>query len=136
MDSEDAEAARRALARIPFFSSDAVAAARLTRLQGLTNRVYKLEAAGQRFCLRIPGPGTAALIDRSAEAANARAAAATGIAPEIFHFGADGVMLTRFIDDAVTLSPERFRGDAGAIERAATALRRLHNEAKDFTRSF
>jgi thiamine kinase-like enzyme len=135
MDDHEAEA-RRALAAIPGFARDTALSARLTRLQGLTNRVYKVEAAGQRSCLRIPGLGTAALIDRSAEAANARAAAATGIAPEIFHFGADGVMLTRFIDDAETLSPERFRDDAGAVERAASALRHLHDEAKDFTRSF
>ncbi len=135
MDDHEAEA-RRALAAVPGFTRDDALSARLTRLQGLTNRVYKVEAAGERYCLRIPGPGTAALIDRSAEAANARAAAATGIAPEIFHFGADGVMLTRFIDDAETLSPERFRDDAGAVERAASALRHLHDEAKDFTRSF
>jgi thiamine kinase-like enzyme len=135
MGDHEAEA-RRAFAAIPGFARNAALSARLTPLQGLTNRVYKVEAAGQRFCLRIPGPGTAALIDRSAEAANARAAAATGIAPEIFHFGADGVMLTRFIDDAVTLSPQRFRAVPGAVERAASALRHLHDEAKDFTRSF
>jgi thiamine kinase-like enzyme len=135
MDDHEAEA-RRALAAIPGFARDTALSARLTRLQGLTNRVYKVEAAGQRFCLRIPGPGTAALIDRRAEAANARAAAATGIAPEILHFAADGVMLTRFIDDAVTLSPQRFRDVPGAVERAAWALRHLHDEAKHFTRAF
>ena len=135
MDDHEAEA-RRALAAIPGVTRDTALSARLTRLQGLTNRVYKVETAGERLCLRIPGPGTAALIDRSAEAANARAAAATGIAPEILHFGADGVMLTRFIDDAVTVSPQRFRDVPGAVERAASALRHLHDEAKHFTRSF
>ncbi len=135
MDDHEAEA-RRALAAIPDFTRDNALSARLTRLQGLTNRVYKVETADERFCLRIPGPGTAALIDRRAEGANARAAAATGIAPEIFYFGASGVMLTRFVDDAVTLSPQRFRDVPGVVERAAWALRHLHDEAKDFTRAF
>jgi thiamine kinase-like enzyme len=134
MEDHEAEA-RWALAAIPGFTRHTALSARLTRLQGLTNRVYKVEAGGQRFCLRIPGPGAAALIDRRAEEAHARAAAATGIAPEIFHFGGDGVMLTRFVD-AVTLSPQRFRDVPGAVERAASALRHLHDTAEDFTRSF
>ena len=41
---------------------------------------------------------------------NARAAAAAGVSPEIvFVDAADGLMLTRFVDGAVTMSPELFR---------------------------
>jgi thiamine kinase-like enzyme len=135
MEDDEAQA-RRALAAIPGFSPETAEAARLTRLKGLTNRVYKVETAGTRYCLRIPGAGTAALIDRHAEAAHARAAATARIAPEILYFGPDGVMLTRFVEDAVTLSPQRFRDDPGVVRRAAEALRRLHHEAGDFTRAF
>ncbi|HWT31419.1 MAG TPA: phosphotransferase, partial [Propylenella sp.] len=129
MDADEAQA-RRALAAVPGFSREAAEAAELTRLQGLTNRVFKVETADTRYCLRVPGGGTAAFIDRHAEEAHARAAAAAGIAPEILHFGADGVMVTRFVDDAVTLSPKRFRDDPGAVGRAAQALRRLHEGAR------
>jgi thiamine kinase-like enzyme len=116
------EAARRALAGTGRFTPEAVRAARFRRLKGLTNRVYKAELGPEAYCLRIPGAGTAAFIDRRAEAVNARAAAHTGVAPEVLHFGADGIMLTPFIGAAVTLSAERFRSDPGAVSRAVRAL--------------
>ena len=130
------DAARAALAATGCFAPDTVRAARLTRLEGLTNRVYKVELADRSLCLRIPGEGTAAIIDRRAEAAIARAAATVGIAPEVLYFDADGVMLTRFVEGAVTLSARRFHDDPGAVRRAAQALARLHADAPDFPREF
>jgi thiamine kinase-like enzyme len=112
-----------------------IAEARIARLKGLTNRVYRIDAAGESFCVRIPGAGTAEIIDRHAEEASARGAALAGIAPEVLHFGTDGVMVTRFVE-AETMSPAHFRASAGAVERAAAALRRLHETARSFPRSF
>ena len=109
------EGARRRLAKIPGFSPDTANAARLTRLVGFTNRVYRVEVDGRSVCLRIPGDGAAAAIDRRAEEVNARLAAKAGVAPEVLYFGEDGVMLTRFIEDAVPLRPERIRGSEGAL---------------------
>ena len=123
---DDIRQARAALASVPGFSPEAVAAARFTRLRGLTNRVYKVETEGRRYCLRIPGAGTAAIIDRRMEEQSARAAQAAGVTPEVLYFGSDGLMLTRFVDDAVTLSPARFRESAG---RSAAPHRRF----ADFT---
>src|SRR3712207_803796 len=110
------EVARKTLAATGCFAPELVGQARLTRLQGLTNRVYKVELPSRTLCLRIPGEGTAATIDRRAEEMIARAAAATDIGPEVLHFGPDGVMLTPFIESAVTLSARRFRDDPGALE--------------------
>ena len=76
--NDDDQQARQALASVPGFAPQAVAAARFTRLRGLTNRVYKVETQGMRYCLRIPGAGTAAIIDRRVEEKNARAAHAAG----------------------------------------------------------
>jgi thiamine kinase-like enzyme len=132
--SEEIQAARRALAAIPAGASSADA--EITRLGGLTNLVFKIEAGGERTCLRIPGRGTEAYIDRKVEATNARAAAVAGVSPPVLHFGEDGVMLTRFIDGAVTMSPLLFRQCAGAVERAALAFRRLHEKAPGFAFRF
>ena len=121
---------------MPGFSPEALAAARFTRLRGLTNRVYKVETDGRRYCLRIPGTGTTAIIDRRMEEQSARAAQMAGVTPEVFYFGGDGLMLTRFVDDAVMLSPARFRESAGAVGRAAQTLRRLHSNAPNFVRRF
>ena len=127
--------ARRALASLSLFPEPAVEDASITRLFGLTNEVFKIGIAGEAFCLRLPGAGTAVIIDRRREEANARAAARTGVAPEVVHFAPDGVMLTRFIE-AAPMSPERFRADPQAIVRAAQGIRTLHGEAHDFTGVF
>jgi thiamine kinase-like enzyme len=87
-------------------------------------------------CLRIPGSGAAAAVDRQAEAVNARAAAKAGVAPKVLYFGEDGVMLTRFIEDAVPLRPERILASEGALQRGAKALRNLHESSAAFAGTF
>ncbi|MFN4170658.1 MAG: phosphotransferase, partial [Pseudorhodobacter sp.] len=99
------------------------------RLGGMTNRVYRVGG----FCVRLPGKGTEAYIDRANEAAAAREAARAGISPELIHVDpATGVMVTRFLPDVVTLSPESFAARDGAVERAARSLRVLHGSGAAF----
>jgi thiamine kinase-like enzyme len=126
---------REALAALGLLPAGSRAPLPITRLPGLTNPVYKVEAEGGPVSVRIPGPGTAEIIDRRAEEAHARAAAAIGIAPAVLLFAADGLMVTRFVD-GTCMASDHFKTESGAIERAATALRRLHHEARGFTRSF
>jgi thiamine kinase-like enzyme len=128
--------ARRALAALPGFTWAAARTARLTPLPGLTNHVFKVELEAGTVCLRVPGAGTAEIIDRRKEAANARAAAEAGVAPEVLRFTGDGVMLTRFIEGAEPLRPARLKAEAGAIERAARALTTLHATAPRFVSVF
>ena len=133
--NDDIERARTALRKIPL-TREAAYAASITRLGGLTNLVFAASTDAGDFCLRLPGAGTEAYIDRGAEAANARAAALSGVSPEVEHFGADGIMLTRLIAGAVTMSPAAFRERDGAVERAARAFRQLHDEAPAFASRF
>jgi thiamine kinase-like enzyme len=103
------------------------------RLGGLTNRVWHLGA----HILRIPGEGTAEYIDRGNEAAAAHAAAAAGVSPEVLHADpATGLMVTRFIPDTVTMTPDLFRTRTGSPARAAQALRRLHDSGQTFPARF
>jgi thiamine kinase-like enzyme len=75
--------------------------------------------------LRLAGGAADTIVDRRAEAANARAAAAAGIGPEVLYADpGGGVLLTRLID-GVTMSGEAFR-EPGTVTRAALVLRRLH----------
>jgi thiamine kinase-like enzyme len=133
--SEEIQRAREALAAIPALAGSADTAT-ITRLGGLTNLVFMVDAGDSRGCLRLPGKGTEAYIDRQVEAVNAHAAAKAGVSPEVLHFGDGGVMLTRFIDGAVTMSPVLFRQREGAVERAALAFRQLHQQAPDFAFRF
>ncbi|MBZ9907858.1 phosphotransferase family protein [Mesorhizobium sp. BR115XR7A] len=95
----------------------------LERLGGLTNLVFK---AGD-YCLRIPGKGTEEYINRANEAIAAREAAIAGVSPEVLHAdAASGLMVTRYIAGAETMSPEKFKERQGSPARAAEAFRKLH----------
>jgi len=101
----------------------------LERLGGLTNRVF---CAGS-VCLRIPGKGTEEYINRVNEAVAAREAARAGVSPEVLHFDTGtGVMATRFLDNAVTMSPEAFKTRRGAPARAGAVFRKLHDSGAQF----
>ena len=124
---------RAALARIPLLAGRDLDALEIARLGGLTNRVYRVG----EWCLRLPGQGTEAYIDRKVEAVNARAAAAAGVSPEVLLFDPEsGVMLTRFLEATVTMSPELFHARAGAPARAGAAFRRLHGSGQAFAFRF
>lgn len=132
----DIDDARTALAAIPDLAGTAIDGADITRLGGLTNRVFRVDLGDDRLCLRLPGKGTEAYIDRNVEAVNARAAAEAGVSPEVVYFGADGVMLTRLVEGAATMSPEAFASWPGAVERAGRAFRQLHERAAPFAFRF
>jgi thiamine kinase-like enzyme len=120
------EEARGVLAKIPVF---AAVDAPLQRLGGLTNRVYR---AGD-LCLRIPGKGTEEYIDRGNEKVAASEAAKAGVSPDVLYFDAAiGVMVTRFLDGAATMTPEAFRSRKGAPARAGAAFRKLHDSGAAF----
>jgi len=105
----------------------------ITRLGGLTNRVYQL---GDHI-LRIPGAGTEAYINRADEAVAAQAAATAGVSPDLLYADpASGLMVTRYIPAAVTMTPTAFRDRPGAPARAALAMRQLHRSDAQFASTF
>jgi thiamine kinase-like enzyme len=123
--SEDLADVTRILSRIPGLAAEEPVA----RLGGLTNRVYR---AGD-LCLRLPGAGTEEYIDRRNEAVAAQEAARAGVSPEVLHADpVTGIMVTRFIAGAVTMSPEHFRSRSGAPARAGQVLAKLHRSGAVF----
>lgn len=124
--TEEERAAREAMKGIPALCDfDGP----LTRLGGLTNIVFR---AGDQ-CLRIPGKGTEDYIDRANEAVAAREAARAGVGPEVTYLdGTTGIMATRFVERAVTMSPAAFRQRGGSPGRAGEAFARLHRSGAVF----
>jgi thiamine kinase-like enzyme len=107
-----------------------------TRLAGLTNVNHLVAVGDDRYVLRIPGDGTGEYINRVDEEVAARSAAAARVNAEVVFFDAtDGLMVTRFIDGAATMTAEQFR-DMGAVGRAADAFRQLHTTAAPFATDF
>jgi len=123
--SDELALARRAMAGIPMLKDFS---GTVFRLGGLTNMVFQ---AGE-FCLRVPGKGTEEYINRANEAVAAREAAKAGVSPEVLHFDEKGVMVTRFIDGAQTMSPAAFKLNEGAPARAGEAFRKLHDSGAVF----
>ncbi|MEZ5773756.1 MAG: choline/ethanolamine kinase family protein [Hyphomicrobiaceae bacterium] len=135
--SGDIDEARAAIARLAFFVSAGRGEVEIARLGGLTNLVFRVDCAGRSYVLRLPGRGTEDYIDRSVEAVAARAAARAGVSPEVIHADpASGIMLTEFVEGAVTMTPRLFRDVRGAPGRAGLAFRKLHRSGETFNFRF
>lgn len=108
-----------------------------TRLGGLTNLVFKVEMPQENLIVRIAGQGTNEYIDRNVEALNAKLAAEAGVSAEVIHADpATGLMISRCIDNIVTMTPEHFRQRSGSSKRAGQALKKLHTSNQKFAYRF
>src|SRR5881275_3546089 len=94
---------------------------------GLTNENYLVESGGKRYVMRLPGQSTELLsIDRENEVHNTKAAASTGIGPQVLEHLADlDVMVLEFIPGP-TMSAESLHSTHMA-RRMAESFRRLHS---------
>jgi thiamine kinase-like enzyme len=126
MSPEEEQEVREVIAAIPI-----IAAYRgpLARLGGLTNRVYQLSSA----VLRVPGQGTEEYINRANEAVAARVAAEAHVSPEVLYADVPtGLMVTRLISNAITMSPDLFKSRPGSPARAGAVFRQLHQSGGVF----
>ncbi|NBJ13639.1 phosphotransferase [Microvirga sp. SYSU G3D207] len=80
-----------------------------------------------------PGPFH---IDRQEEVIAARFAGTVGIGPPVLYANPQGVMLTRFIEDAKPMSIEAYQADPSSVPRAAHVVARLHQSDLRLTRRF
>ena len=95
---------------------------------GITNHNYLVGVAGSpdRVVVRVPGRDTHLLgIDREAEVAATRSAAALGIGPEVVaYLAADGLIVTRYLAGRVLVPADL--ATPAVLDRVAVALRTLH----------
>jgi thiamine kinase-like enzyme len=137
MDDGGVAQAREVLRGLDLFRHVDASGIEVTRLGGLTNLVFRVDHGGEHCVLRIPGKGTEEYIDRANEAQAAREAARVQVSPAVLHFDpATGVMVTRFVEDAVTLTAEKFRSIPGAPARAGEVFRKLHGSGAVFNFRF
>jgi thiamine kinase-like enzyme len=93
---------------------------------GLSNRAWRLEAAGAAWFVRLGHPGASALgVDRESECVLLRAVAAAGLAPEVLACEpAAGLLVTRFLEAPAWQAAAI--GVRDNLVRLARQLRRLH----------
>jgi thiamine kinase-like enzyme len=118
-----------AIARVPMWQD--AGDLKVSPLEGgITNRNYRVDAAGESFHLRLAGENTGMLgIEREHEYEAARAAGELGIAPEVVYFiRPEGYLVTRFIPGRPIL-PQELRQPEN-IRRVVAALRKLHTSSR------
>ena len=116
--------AEDAAARVSLWKGRAVSISILSG--GLTNENYLVECDGRRYVMRLPGQSTELLsIDRANEVFNTKAAATTGIGPQVLeHVAGADVMVLEFIP-GTTMSARALQSDRMAA-RMAQSFHRLH----------
>jgi thiamine kinase-like enzyme len=122
-----------AVARVSLWKGKDVNVSQLSG--GLTNENYLVEAAGQRYVMRIPGQSTELLsIDRANEVHNTKAAASTGVGPRVLeHVPGPDILVLEFIPGP-TMSARTLQSEE-MVERMAASFRLLHGSPrflKDF----
>lgn len=91
--------------------------------KGMTNRSFLFSCKGKRYIMRIPGEGTAQLVDRRHEAAVYQAIREKNICDDIAYISPDnGYKITEYLADARVCSPEK----AEDVRRCMQRLREFH----------
>jgi thiamine kinase-like enzyme len=130
---QEGHTAVSALANVQGFGGLEPSECEVTRLGGLTNLVYRVEARGRTAVVRVPGKGTEAYIDRDVEIHNAICAERAGVSPRVLWAdAASGILITDYIDASETMTPSLFMQREGAAARAGQALARLHGSGQEF----
>ena len=90
---------------------------------GMTNRSFLFSCKGKRYIMRIPGEGTAQLVDRRHEAAVYQAIREKNICDDIAYISPDnGYKITEYLADARVCNPEK----AEDVRRCMQRLREFH----------
>jgi thiamine kinase-like enzyme len=129
--------ARQVIDTLDVFGKTDRRALAVTRLGGTTNLVFRIDDGAEHYVLRVPGKGTEEYINRAHEAQAARETARVSVSPAVLHFdAATGVMVTRLVDSAVTMTPASFATRESAPARAGAVLRKLHRSDAQFSFRF
>lgn len=103
---------------------------------GMTNKNYKVTINDDHYVLRIPGNGTEEMISRNNEMQNALYAHEIGVDAKLIYFNEEtGIKVSRFIENAETLSPDSAKRYAN-MKLTTSILRKLHNSTKPMPTRF
>jgi len=108
----------------------------ISPIGGMTNKNYKLQIDDKLYVLRVPGNGTEEMINRQEEIKNAVYANKIGVDAELIYFNEKtGVKISKFIENAETLTPEAAKKQS-SMEMVADIFRKLHTTKLQMNNSF
>lgn len=92
--------------------------------KGMTNRSFLFSCNGRDYIMRIPGEGTAQLIDRRKEAEVYRAIEGCGLCDDVIYMNPEnGYKITRYLQGVRTADPD----DIFDLQRCMGKLREFHD---------
>ncbi len=98
----------------------------ISRMGGLTNRTYRITfPEGDRYVVRIPGEGTEEMIVRSDERVSTELACGLGVDAPLLYFDEHGAKVTKYIENAVTMSAETLH-QKEHIGQLAEIFKKMH----------
>lgn len=87
------------------FPGKDVSQAEIIQIGGMSNKNFRVDFEGKSYVLRVPGPGSEGMVERSNEEFNAIEGCKMGVNPQIRYFNAKtGVKLADYIHNAETLN--------------------------------
>lgn len=124
-DPFDDENLRRHLETI--FSEQNPASAEIVKIGGMSNKNFRVTIDGKSYVLRVPGNGSAGMVDRTDEEFNAMEACKLGINPEIRYFNPEtGIKLADFVENAETLNEATIQRHDN-MRKIAAIYRKIHD---------
>ena len=117
------------------FLKEDVSKADIVQIGGMSNKNFRVDFKGKSYVLRVPGPGSEGMVERTNEEFNAIEGCRMGVNPEIRYFNAKtGIKLADFVENAETLNAatiqrhDNLRKIADIYHRIHDAHVRLKNE--------
>ncbi|BDB02549.1 choline/ethanolamine kinase family protein [Clostridium botulinum] len=99
----------------------------IEKLGGLTNKNYKVSTNNCNYVLRLPGDGTEQFINRENEYECNTLANKLNIDSELLFFNTKkGIKVTKYIEQAETMSKTKFAGNKELIKEVACIFQKLH----------
>ncbi len=87
------------------FPNKDISQAEIIQIGGMSNKNFRVNFEGKSYVLRVPGPGSEGMVERTNEEFNALEGCRMGVNPEIRYFNAKtGIKLADFVENAETLN--------------------------------
>ena len=108
----------------------------IAAIGGMTNKNYKVMIDDQNYVLRVPGNGTEKMISRIEEIKNAAFAHEIGVDADLIYFNEQtGIKISKFIENAQTLSPEGAKKPY-VMKKICQLLNQLHQCGREMENEF
>ena len=109
------------------FPDKDVSQAEIIQIGGMCNKNFRVNFEGKSYVLRVPGPGSEGMVERSNEEFNAIEGCRMGVNPEIRYFNAKtGVKLADYVENAETLNSATIQRHDN-LRKIATIYHKIHD---------